>query len=113
MGVGLVAALATVFLAVITVFGVTLFFIAILYKNRIYQFAWVNEMGIKTAQIRQAHDPDTFHAATISKQPYQCTAALRLLCICGRDHRGQIRTLQKSIKIVVIAKRLVKQLFMK
>jgi hypothetical protein len=57
-GVEVVATLATVFLAAFTVFGVTLFFIAILYKTEFTSLWWVNEMGIKTAQLRQTHDPD-------------------------------------------------------
>ncbi len=73
LGVGaVVAALATIFLAALTglsvptVLGVTLFFIAILYKNEFTSLGWVNEMGIKTAQSLRGHNPDTFHSATIT-----------------------------------------------
>jgi len=72
LGVGaVVAALATVFLAVLTglsvptVLGVTLFFIAILYKTEFTNLWWVNEMGIKTVQSLRGHNPDTVHSATI------------------------------------------------
>ena len=69
---GVVAALATVFLAALTglsvptVLGVTLFFIAILYKTEFTNLGWVNEMGIKTAQSLRGHNPDTVHSATIT-----------------------------------------------